>query len=121
MIEEIKGIFITKSLELETIIEQMNNSIYRIYNNDKGTGFFVRILYKSKLLPVLITTNHVINLYNIISNKTIFLYLNNDKKVKSIKLNNNRLIYTNEKYDITIIEISIYKNSFHLWDSNFIK
>ena len=88
----------------EKIIEQMkNNSICRI--NDKGTGFFTKIPYKSKLLPVLITSNQVINTDDIKNNRNISLYLNNDKKIKTIKLDNNRLKYTNEKLDITIIEI----------------
>ena len=86
-----------------------NNSICRI--NDKGTGFFTKIPYKSKLLPVLITTNNVINLEDIINEKNISLYFNNDKIIKTIKLDKNRLIYTNEKLDTTIIEISLYKNS----------
>ena len=28
------------------ILDEMNNSICRIYNNSKGTGFFVKIPYK---------------------------------------------------------------------------
>ena len=77
--------------QTEKIIEQMkSNSICRI--NNKGTGFFVKIPYKSKLLPVLITTNQVINA-DYIKNKINFsLYLNNDKNIKIIKLDNNRLI-----------------------------
>ena len=94
----------------EKIIDQMNNSICRIYNNGKGTGFFAKIPYKSKLLTVLITTNHIINQYDINDNKNITFYLNNDKKTKSIKLDNNRMIYTNEKLDITIIEIKENKD-----------
>ena len=62
----------------------------------------------SKLFPVLITNNHIINQYDILCNKTIPLYLNNYKMIKTIKLNNNRLKYINEKLDITIIEIPIY-------------
>ena len=39
----------------QKIMEQMNNSICLIYNEKrKGTGFFVKIPYKSNLLPVLI-------------------------------------------------------------------
>jgi hypothetical protein len=61
--------------QTEKVLEQMkSNSICRI--NDKGTGFFVKIPYKSKLLPVLITTNYVINLDDIINKKNISLYLN---------------------------------------------
>ena len=90
--------------QTEKVLEQMkSNSICRI--NDKGTGFFVKIPYKSILLTVLITSNQVINTDDIQNNKSISLYLNNDKKIKTIKLDNNRLKYINEKLDITIIEI----------------
>ena len=112
MAERIKEEYISKSLEpislkqTQKIIEQMNNSICRI--NDKGTGFFAKIPFRSKLLPVLITTNHIINANNIKNNNNITLYLNNDKILKTIKLDNNRLMYTNEKLDITIIEILLY-------------
>ena len=109
MVDNIKENCTSSSLEpvslkqTEKIIEQMNNSICRI--NDKGTGFFVKIPYKSKLLPVLITTNQVINTDDIQDKRNISIRLNNDKKIKTIKLDNNRLKYTNEKLDITIIEI----------------
>ena len=89
----------------ENILNQMNNCVCRIYNNGKGTGFFTKIPYKNKELSVLITNNHVIGINDILNNKNITLYLNNDKIVKSIKLDNNRLRYTNEKLDIAIIEI----------------
>ena len=90
--------------QTEKVLEQMkSNSICRI--NDKGTGFFVKIPYKSKLLPILISTNQVINTDDIQGNRNISILLNNDKKIKTIKLDNNRLKYTNEKLDITIIEI----------------
>ena len=93
--------------QTEKIIEHMkNNSICRIENNEKSTGFFVKVPYKSKILPVLITTNHAINIDDILSNKNISLYLNNGKEIKELKLDDNRLKYTNEKLDITIIEIS---------------
>ena len=96
--------------QTENILEQMkSNSICRI--NDKGTGFFVKIPYKSKLLPVLITTNQVISTYDIRKKILISLYINNDKDKKLIKLDNNRLIYTNEKLDITIIEIKEDKDN----------
>ena len=37
----------------KNILDQMNNCVCRIYNNGEGTGFFTKIPYKSKLLPVL--------------------------------------------------------------------
>ena len=89
----------------EKILEQMNNCVCRIYNNGEGTGFFTKIPFKSKFLPVLITNNHVINELDINNNKVIILYLNNDKIEKSLKLDNKRLKYTNKTLDITIIEI----------------
>ena len=89
-----------------TILSQMNNCVCRIYiNNCEGTGFFTKIPYKSQLLPVLLTNNHVIGQDDILYNNYFSIYLNNDKKTKRIQLNNNRLMYTNEKLDITIIEI----------------
>ena len=48
----------------------------------------------------LITNNHVINKDDILNNKKFSIYLNNDKKIKRIELDNNRLKYTNEKLDI---------------------
>ena len=98
----------------EKIIDQMNNSVCRIYNNGNGTGFFTKIPYKSKLLPVLITNNHVINQDDILNNKKISLYLNNDGITKTIKLDNNRMMYTNEKLDVTIIEIKDNLNNKYL-------
>ena len=90
----------------EKILFQMNNCICRIYNNNRnGTGFFVKIPYKTNMLPVLITNDHVINIDDILNKSIISIYINNDKKRKTIKLDNNRKIYSNEKYDITIIEI----------------
>jgi len=109
MVDNIKEKYTITSVEpislkqTEKIIEQMKSNICRI--NNKGTGFFVKIPYKSKLLPVLITTNEVINTDDIKNKINVSLYINNDKKIKTIKLDNNRLIYTNEKLDITIIEI----------------
>ena len=109
MVDTRKEKYITKSLEpislkqTEMILDQMNNSICRI--NDKGTGFFVKIPYKSILLTVLITTNQVINTDDIQDKRNISIRLNNDKKIKTIKLDENRIMYTNEKLDITIIEI----------------
>ena len=54
MVDNKKEKYNTTSLEplsleqTEKIIEQMNNSICRI--NNKGTGFFVKIPYRTKLL-----------------------------------------------------------------------
>ena len=116
MVDNIKENYIRKSIEpislkqTEKILEQMKSkSICRI--NNKGTGFFVKIPYKSKLLPVLITSNKVINIDDILKMKTISIYINNDKNIELLKLDRNRKIYTNEKLDITIIEIKENEDS----------
>jgi hypothetical protein len=59
----------------EKILDQMNNCVCRIFNNGKGTGFFTKIPYKSKLLPVLITNNHVLGQKDIENKKAITFYL----------------------------------------------
>ena len=91
----------------EKIIEQMKNCICRIYNGCEGTGFFAKIPYKSTFIHALITNNHIINENDIINNKTIIIYINKNKGKKKIilKINEKRKRYTNEKLDITIIEL----------------
>ena len=81
------------------ILEQMKNNLCKIIMDDgsKGTGFFCKI--NNNKLPVLITNNHVINDLN--KNVTI----NYDNKYIDIILKE-RIKYTNEEYDITIIEIN---------------
>ena len=70
----------------EKIIDQMNNSVCRIDNYGVGTGFFTKIPYKSKLLPVLITNNHVIGKDDLMNNKIINIYINKNKISKKITL-----------------------------------
>ena len=91
----------------EKILDQIRNCVFKIIleNGDRGTGFFCNIPYNNKLIPVMITNNHIIDSNYISNNKFIIITLNNDKDDKIIKLNDNRIIYTNKEYDITIIEI----------------
>lgn len=95
------------------ILKQMENYICKIENkNGNGTGFFCYIPNKNKLFPVLITNNHVINKEIIENeNKIIISFYKDKKKIqKQLKINDNRKIYTNEKYDTTIIEINKEKD-----------
>ena len=88
----------------ETIIEQKKETkIEQV----QGTGFFCKIPFPNRenMLPVFITNHHLIN--EDILNKDdgkiqIKIKKDNDEKIISIK---DRLKYTNEKYDTTIIEI----------------
>ena len=71
----------------EKIAEQMKYSVCQILAGDvSGTGFFVKIPYKSKELPVLMTNNHVINKSEIDDNIKITIKLNNGKVSKLLKI-----------------------------------
>ena len=89
------------------ILSQMENNICKIYKNDggKGTGFFCNINYNNKIIPIMMTNNHVIDEKYLKENTKIKITLNDDKIIKIINLDDNRLIYSNEEYDTTIIEI----------------
>ena len=90
------------------IIEQMEKCVCKIKNGDiQGTGFFCEIPFqnKDKKLSVIVTNNHIINretLYKNNAKVTIDIKTNSDLKELNL---NNRMKYTNEEYDITIIEI----------------
>ena len=87
----------------ENILNQMKNSICKIeYKNNNGTGFFCKIPFGKKNLPVLITNSSVINNDKKQSDK-IKLLLNEGKEKKI--LNKNRKIYIDKDFDIAIIEI----------------
>ena len=88
--------------KLKIIIEQSEKSVCKIeINGGIGTGFFCIVPYPDKFhqLPVLMTNAHIIKKED---NKIKFL-LNN--KLYEIEKNDSRKVYTNAKYDITIIEI----------------
>jgi len=75
---------------------------------EKELDFF-KILFQNKLLPVLITNNHILKERDIKNNKIIELTLYNNIEKKSedisITIDNSRKRYTNSEIDITIIEI----------------
>ena len=72
------------------ILFQLENCICQIYRKKggKGTGFFCKILFQNKLLPVLITNNHVLNEEDIKNNEIIELtiYNNIEKKNEDISI-----------------------------------
>ena len=104
---------------IKLITEQLEKSICKIYKNDgnKGTGFFCEIPYQQGKIKVMITNYHIIDDKYIKENNKIEITLNNDNENKSIIINNKRKIYTNEEYDITIIEIKPEKDD----NNNYIK
>ena len=70
---------------------------------DRGTGFFAKMLINYKYVPVFITNNHIIN-QNYLDTK-IDIKVNIYDNPKTIKIKD-KVIYTNEEYDITIIEVN---------------
>ena len=95
--------------DFPTIMKQSQKSLCRIKLNDKktGTGYFCLIPFPKKitLFQVLMTNNHVLGENDIANGKNINFTINNDEKNINILIDNSRLVYTNSKYDITIIEI----------------
>ena len=78
-----------------TILYQMENCICKIYkdNDTIWTGFFCEMPFKDNSIKVLITSNHVLNEYDIENNKIINISILNEKKeekIKKIKIDNNR-------------------------------
>ena len=94
--------------QMKYIFKQMEKSIYKIKcSKGVGTGFLCLIPFPTKLnkLPTLITSNHVLPENNIAANQKIEYSFNDDKEFNSIIIDEDRKKYTNENYDITIIEI----------------
>ena len=91
------------------ILNHMKNRICKIYaKGNTGTGFFCKINYNSKLLPFLITNNHILNEEDIVCDKKIKISSMNDGQKNNyhhIIINKERIVYTNEELDVTLIEI----------------
>ena len=89
------------------IIHQMKKCVCKInFNGTNGTGFFTKIPCCNETIKVLITNNHVINKENIKKESTFIIKFENEKKQKLIKIDKKRKNYTNEKLDITFIELT---------------
>ena len=83
--------------QMEIILPQLRNSVCKINNKIIGTGFLCKIPFPDqfKLLPVLITNNHILNNEDIKSNKIINISFNDDKIFKKLNIED-RKTYTNE-------------------------
>ena len=92
----------------QIILDQMKKNICKIkIDQEQGTGFFTKIPFPTKenMLPVLITNNHVIKKELLEKGEEkILIKIKEDNDFKKINLKE-RKYYTNEEYDITILEI----------------
>ena len=88
-------------IEFTKVLGPMKNCLCKIgtYSNTISFGFFCRFGYKNKRFKILITEY----LGNIMEYHDLHFKIG--KKEKSIYLDINRLIFYNEKYNITIFEI----------------
>ena len=90
----------------EEIVRQMKSCVCKIHKNTiEGTGFFVKIPYKEDNILVLITNNRILGETDIEVEKFISISFENENVFKNIEIFSERKRYTNEKLDITIIEV----------------
>ena len=97
--------------EMIILVDLAKNHVCKITCKDgsHGTGFFCNIeIGWNKHLKVLMTNNHVLNENDIKIGQTIKFSINNDDKFFNIFIDNTRKTYTNNYYDVTIIEIKEY-------------
>ena len=115
--------------ETKIILQQMVKSVCEICTKDgsKGSGFFCKIpLLNNTFIHAFITNNHVINEKYLKVENEIKIKMNDGYKtdIKAINIKN-RLYYTNEEQDITIIEIKENKQDvsyeFLEFDDNILK
>ena len=90
----------------EEIVRQMKSCVCKIKKKCVvGTGFFVKIPYKEDNILVLITNNRILGETDIEVEKFISISFENEKVFRNIEIFSERKRYTNEKLDITIIEV----------------
>ena len=103
----IKGAIDPISLEkTEKIVEQMKSSICQVYGKETGTGFFCKIPYEGKSIPVLMTNYHIIDDDFLKNNKELKISKSNGE-IDFININEKSKIYSSpeDKYDMTIIKL----------------
>ena len=93
--------------QLQIILELSKKAVVKISKKGCfGSGFLCLVyLSEFKLLPVLISNNHLLNENDIIVGKKIDFSLNNDKSFYQILIDESRKVYTSSLYDVTFIEI----------------
>ena len=93
--------------ELTILLGLIKDHICKIKCKDgmHRTGFFCNIPIGWNTIKVLMTNNHVLNLNDIQPGQAINFTLNNDDEEYNIQIDNDRITYIDESFDVTIIEI----------------
>lgn len=96
-----------KPEKMLNILDKQKKICCKIKSKSLGTGFFCKLFLPNslKILPVLMTCNHVLDEEDIKIGKTIEYSLDNDKIKYSIKIDDSRILYTNNNFDFTIIQL----------------
>ena len=89
----------------QTKLNHLKNCICKISANMIGTGFFCKIDYKDKKIPVLITNYHIIDDQYIENHNTLTIYI--DDICKIININKNEKIYSSGKYEYDLMIIQL--------------
>lgn len=89
------------------ILNQQKKCCCKIESKSTGTGFFCKIILPDslKILPVLMTCNHVLDEFDIQKGKYINYSLDNNKIKYTILVDESRLVYTNPIIDFTIVQL----------------
>ena len=111
---------IVNSEQSKNILYQLENCVCKIdkSNGEEATGFFCKLPYPDqfKLLPVLITNNHVLNEEDLKLYKNIILKINNGNYEKNLMIDPDRITFTNANLDVTIIEIKPFDGILNFLD-----
>jgi len=93
--------------QLQRIINLNKKSVVKILKQDMySTGVLCNVhLSDKKILPLLMTCNHMLDENDISVGKKIDFSLDNDKIFYQLSVDETRKVYTNKLYDITFIEI----------------
>jgi hypothetical protein len=103
---QIKGSIDIISIDkINLLSEQMKKCICKIDGDKKGTGFFCKINYGNKLIPVLMTNYHIIDDNFIEGNKQVNVYINENLKIINLNKENKLYSSNNNEYDLIIIKL----------------
>ena len=91
----------------KVILDQMDNSICKI--NEKTIGFFCKIKYNNKKIPILVTNYQAIIKLNIEDNKNIEVIINEE----NIALELGEISYLSREYNVVFLELK-EKNINHI-------
>ena len=100
--------------EINIVNEQMKKCVCKITNRNMiGTGFFMKIkIHNNKLLPVLVTNNHILSKENIKKGEKIIISINNEEKYFIIDIDDSRITFSDELFDTTFIQIKEKQDQF---------